>query len=112
MRLTGRNIAVIISDTYSRPFRRGQVNFAIGLAGLDPFYDYRGREDLFGYIMQVKFTAVADELACAAELVMGQGKEATPVVIIKGFKRMTLNEGFSSKDLLIDEYEDLFRDVR
>ncbi|MEE8632056.1 MAG: coenzyme F420-0:L-glutamate ligase [Candidatus Bathyarchaeia archaeon] len=111
-RSTGRNIGVIISDTYSRPFRRGQVNFAIGLAGLDPFFDYRGREDLFGYVMQVKFNAVADELACAAELVMGQGKEATPVVIIKGFRRLTFNEGFSSKALLIDESEDLFKDVR
>jgi coenzyme F420-0:L-glutamate ligase/coenzyme F420-1:gamma-L-glutamate ligase len=112
MRSTGRDIAVIISDTYSRPFRRGQVNFAIGVAGLDPFFDYRGRDDLFGYVMQVKFTAVADELACAAELVMGQGKEATPVVIIKGFRRIVLDESFSSKDLLIEENEDLFRDVR
>ena len=82
--LTGKNIGIIISDTYSRAFRRGQVNFAIGLAGVAPFIDYRGKEDLFGYVMQVKFSAVADELASAAELVMGQGKEAMPVVIVKG----------------------------
>ncbi|UCD95857.1 MAG: coenzyme F420-0:L-glutamate ligase [Candidatus Bathyarchaeota archaeon] len=112
MRSTGQNIAVIISDTYSRPFRRGQVNFAIGLAGFAPFFDYRGQEDLFGYVMQVKFTAVADELACAAELVMGQGKEATPVVLVKGFSRLVLDDGSSSKDLLIDRNEDLFQDVR
>jgi coenzyme F420-0:L-glutamate ligase/coenzyme F420-1:gamma-L-glutamate ligase len=112
MRSTGRNVAVIISDTYSRPFRRGQENFAIGFAGLNPFFDYRGQEDLFGYVMQVKFTAVADELACAAELVMGQGKEATPVILVKGFSRLVLDDGYSSKDLRINENEDLFQDVR
>ncbi|MCW4055741.1 MAG: coenzyme F420-0:L-glutamate ligase [Candidatus Bathyarchaeota archaeon] len=110
-KLTGRNVSVIISDTYSRAFRRGQVNFAIGLAGLSPFFDYRGTEDLFGYVMQVKFAAVADELASAAELVMGQGKEAMPVAIVKGLNRLTLSEDSSSKDLVISQKEDLFRNV-
>jgi len=111
MNLTGKNVGVIISDTYSRAFRRGQVNFAIGLAGVDPFIDYRGTEDLFGYIMQVKFSAVADELASAAELVMGEGKEAIPVVIIKGLSGISLTEDSSSKDLVINEKEDLFKNV-
>ena len=110
--LTGRNVGVIVSDTYSRAFRRGQVNFAIGLAGINPFVDYRGKADLFGYVMQVKFSAVADELAGAAELVMGQGKEATPVVVIRGVNRVDFSEGFSSRDLVIGEEEDLFKDVR
>jgi len=110
--LTGKNVGVIISDTYSRAFRRGQVNFAIGLAGINPFVDYRGKADLFGYVMQVKFSAVADELAGAAELVMGQGKEATPVVVIRGVNRVDFSEGFSSRDLVIGEEEDLFKDVR
>jgi coenzyme F420-0:L-glutamate ligase/coenzyme F420-1:gamma-L-glutamate ligase len=109
--LTGKNIGIIISDTYSRAFRRGQVNFAIGLAGVTPFIDYRGKEDLFGYVMQVKFSAVADELAGAAELVMGQGKEAMPVVIVKGLDKENLSENFSSKDLIISEEEDLFKNV-
>lgn len=108
--LTGKRVGVIISDTYSRPFRRGQVNFAIGIGGIDPFIDYRGTEDLFGYVMQVKFSAVADELASAAELVMGQGREGIPAVIIRG-----LNLGFSEKssfnDLIISDEEDLFNDV-
>lgn len=112
LELTGKNVGVIISDTYSRGFRRGQVNFAIGLAGVNPFVDYRGKEDLFGYVMQVKFTAVVDELAGAAELVMGQGNEATPVVLIRGVNRISFGEGFSSRDLVIGEEEDLFRDVR
>jgi coenzyme F420-0:L-glutamate ligase/coenzyme F420-1:gamma-L-glutamate ligase len=110
-RLTGRSVSVIISDTYSRAFRRGQVNFAIGLAGMSPFFDYRGKEDLFGYVMQVKFAAVADELASAAELVMGQGKEAVPVTVVKGLNRLTPSEDSSSKDLVISQKEDLFREV-
>ncbi len=111
MALTGRRVGIIISDTYSRAFRRGQVNFAIGLAGIAPFFDYRGSEDLFGYVMQVKFTAIADELACAAELVMGQGKEGVPVAIIKGSHGMSFSEEHTFKDLVIGEKDDLFRDV-
>ncbi len=110
-RLTGKCVGVIISDTYSRAFRRGQVNFAIGIAGISPFFDYRGTEDLFGYVIQVKFAAVADELAGAAELLMGQGKEAVPVVIIKGLSRITLSEEASAKDLVIGQKEDLFKNV-
>lgn len=109
--LTGKKVGVIVTDTYSRAFRRGQVNFAIGLAGIQPFIDYRGEKDLFGYIMQVKFTAVVDELASAAELVMGQGDEGIPVAIIKGFKNVVSDEYYSSKDLLIGEEEDLFKNV-
>jgi len=111
MRLTGKNVGVIISDTYSRSFRRGQVNFAIGLGGIDPFFDYRGLEDLFGYVMRVKFSAVVDELASAAELVMGQGKEAIPVAIVKGLNRINFGEESSSRDLVISEKEDLFKNV-
>lgn len=111
LKLTGKKVGVIISDTYSRAFRRGQVNFAIGLAGINPFFDYRGTEDLFGYVMQVKFSAVADELAGAAELVMGQGREAIPVVIVKGLNRISFGENSSFKDLVISEKEDLFRNV-
>jgi len=109
--LTGRKVGVIICDTYSRPFRRGQVNFAIGLEGIEPFVDYRGEKDLFGYTMQVKFTAVADELASTAELVMGQGKEAIPVAIIKGFNTLVVDEPSSSDSLIISEEEDLFKNA-
>ena len=108
--LTRKRVGVIISDTYSRPFRRGQVNFAIGIAGIEPFIDYRGTEDLFGYIMQVKFSAVADELASAAELVMGQGREGMPAVIIRGLS-LDFSEKSSFNDLIINDEEDLFKDV-
>jgi len=109
MELTGRRVAVVISDTFSRPFRKGQVEFAIGIAGINPFKDYRGQEDLFNYILKVKNIALVDEIASAAELVMGQGKEATPVVIIRNLKLVEPSETFSIEDLNISREEDLFR---
>jgi coenzyme F420-0:L-glutamate ligase/coenzyme F420-1:gamma-L-glutamate ligase len=111
-RLTGKDVAVIICDTYSRPFRRGQVNFAIGLAGIKPFKDYRGKTDLYGYILKVKNVAVVDEIAAAAELLMGQGEEATPVVIFKGLRGVVeFCEKSSAKELKIGKDEDLFREA-
>ena len=82
---TGRTVAVIISDTHGRPLRDGEINVAIGVAGLSPIRDRRSEEDLFGYTLRVKRTAIADELASAAELVIGQAKEAVPVAIIRGY---------------------------
>jgi coenzyme F420-0:L-glutamate ligase/coenzyme F420-1:gamma-L-glutamate ligase len=111
-RLTGKNVAVIICDTYSRPFRRGQVNFAIGIAGIKPFRDYRGKEDLFGQLLKVKNTAIIDEIAAAAELLMGQAKEATPVVIFKGLNDVVeFTEECSAHELYISSDEDLFKDT-
>lgn len=111
-KLTGKNVAVIVCDTYSRPFRRGQVNFAIGVAGIDPFKDYRGKEDLFGQILKVKNVAVIDEIAAAAELLMGQAKEATPVVIFKGLNTLVeLCKECSINELQISSEEDLFRNA-
>jgi coenzyme F420-0:L-glutamate ligase/coenzyme F420-1:gamma-L-glutamate ligase len=108
--LTGKNVAVIMCDTYSRPFRRGQVNFAIGGAGISLFKDYRGKKDLFGQILRVKRIAVIDEIAAAAELLMGQAREATPVVIFKGLSSIVdFCESCSCiKELYISRTEDLF----
>jgi len=112
MRLIGKKVAVIVCDTYSRPFRRGQVNFAIGIAGIKPFKDYRGLRDLFGYTIKVKRTAIVDELASAAELLMGQAKEAVPVVIIKGLKPFVeFSEHDSIDELYISREEDLFKNT-
>lgn len=108
-KLTGKNVAVVICDTYSRPFRRGQVNFAIGIAGIKPFKDYRGKEDLFGQILKVKNITIVDEIAAAAELLMGQAKEATPVVIFKGlYDFVEFSEKCSIDELYISSEEDLF----
>ena len=110
--LTGKEVAVVICDTYSRPLRRGQVNFAIGIAGINPFRDYRGREDLFGQVLKVKNVAVADEIVAAAELLMGQGDEARPVVILRGLdESMLLREKGRIEEVFISRKEDLFRNV-
>jgi coenzyme F420-0:L-glutamate ligase/coenzyme F420-1:gamma-L-glutamate ligase len=108
-KLTGKNVAVIICDTYSRPFRRGQVEFAIGVAGMKLFRDYRGKKDLFGYVMKVKNSAIADEIASAAELLMGQGKEGIPIVIVKGLKGVKTTQDTSIGDLIMPQQEDLFK---
>ncbi|MGH9922782.1 MAG: coenzyme F420-0:L-glutamate ligase [Nitrososphaerales archaeon] len=106
MRQTRKNVAVIISDTFGRPFRKGQVNVAIGIAGLNPLKDYRGTKDMFGKQLKVTEIAVADEMASAAELVMGK-TDATPVVIITDFKYE--NKQGSAKDLIRKRKYDLFR---
>jgi coenzyme F420-0:L-glutamate ligase/coenzyme F420-1:gamma-L-glutamate ligase len=85
-KLTGYNVGVIVSDTHGRPLRDGETNVAVGVAGLKPIRDRRGEKDLFGYVLRVKRTAVADELASAAELVIGQADEGIPVAIIRGYK--------------------------
>jgi coenzyme F420-0:L-glutamate ligase/coenzyme F420-1:gamma-L-glutamate ligase len=83
--LTGMDVAVIISDTHGRPLRDGEINVAVGVAGLKPIRDRRGEKDLYGYTLRIKRTAIADELASAAELVIGQADEAIPVAIIRGY---------------------------
>lgn len=111
-RLTGKDVAVIICDTYSRPFRRGQVNFAIGIAGINPFKDYRGKKDLFGQILKVKNVAVVDEIAAAAELLMGQAREKMPVIIFKGLKDFVVScEKCRTDQLFISSNDDLFKDA-
>ena len=96
---TGKTVAIIISDTHGRPLRDGEINIAIGVAGLSPLRDRRGEKDLFGYVLKVKRTAVADELASAAELVIGQAQEAVPVAIIRGYVYQP-SETATLKDML------------
>ena len=103
---TGKNTAVIISDTFGRPFRLGQTNVAIGIAGLEPILDYNGKPDTFGKIMQVTAIAIADEICSASELVMGKVQKC-PIVIVR-------NYNFSSSDakiqkMLRSDHDDLFR---
>lgn len=107
-RLTGCNVAVIISDTHGRPFRMGEINVAIGVAGIKPIRDRRGEKDLFGYVLKIKQTAIADELACAAELVMGQADEGIPVAIIRGYNYQTTDKA-SVSELTRPKKKDLFR---
>lgn len=80
----GIHVPVIISDTQGRPWRQGAVNLAVGIAGMSPFIKYAGKEDLYGNIMHSSMVCLADELAAAAELVMGQADEGIPIVLIRG----------------------------
>ena len=103
---TGKDVAVIISDTFGRPFRLGQTDVAIGIAGLEPILDYNGKPDTFGKIMQVTAIAVADEICSASELVMGKTQKC-PIAVIR-------NYNFSSstakiQEMLRSDHDDLFR---
>ncbi|MBV9691053.1 MAG: coenzyme F420-0:L-glutamate ligase [Ktedonobacteraceae bacterium] len=103
---TDFDIAVIISDTWGRPWRNGQVNMTIGIAGMQAIVDYRGQRDPYGYELQVSEIAVADELAAAAELVMGK-IERIPVALIRGYTYIPAQGDAGS--LLRDSAIDLFR---
>jgi len=105
--ITGKDVAVIISDTHGRPLREGEINVAIGVAGIKPIRDRRGEKDLFGYVLRVKRTAVADELASAAELVIGQADEGIPAAIIRGY-RYEGSEDATAKDLIMPRERSLF----
>ena len=103
---TGKNISVIISDTFGRPFRLGQTDVAIGIAGLEPILDYNGKPDTFGKIMRVTAIAVADEICSASELVMGK-VEKCPIAIVRNYSYNFSNAKIQK--LLRSEHDDLFR---
>ena len=99
-------IAVVISDTFGRPWREGLVNVALGVAGIAPLTDYRGQKDTSGNLLQATIIASADELASAAELVMGKS-DGVPVAIVRGAST-TSGQG-SGCDLIRSPEKDLFR---
>jgi coenzyme F420-0:L-glutamate ligase/coenzyme F420-1:gamma-L-glutamate ligase len=100
------NIAVIISDSFGRPWREGLTEVAIGVAGMKPLADYRGRRDPHGYALHASYEAVADEVACAAGLVCGK-LNRTPVCIVRG---LALQSGRgSARELIRPAKNDLFR---
>lgn len=102
----GIQLAVIISDTFGRPWREGVANVALGVAGLAPLLDYRGQTDTHGNTLQMTVVASADELAAAAELVMGKTNRV-PVALIRGYKYNPTTG--SGRDLLRHPGNDLFR---
>jgi coenzyme F420-0:L-glutamate ligase/coenzyme F420-1:gamma-L-glutamate ligase len=104
---TGKRIGILIIDSHGRAWRSGTVGVAIGIAGLPGLEDLRGKPDLFGHELQVTQVGVADELAAAASLVMGQAAEGTPIVHVRGFP-YPLREG-SLKELIRPKDQDLFR---
>ena len=106
-RRTGKKPAVIISDSFGRAWRLGTVDVAIGVAGMKPIKDERGARDRYGYQLKAAVAAVADEIAAAAELVMGK-REALPVVLVRGYDIEKKEDG-SAQELLRPKAEDLFR---
>lgn len=83
---TGKRIAVLLSDTQGRPFRAGAVGVTVGMSGIDPFWFYKGERDLYDYELKSSVIARADEVASAADMVMGQANEGIPVVIVRGVR--------------------------
>lgn len=100
--------AVIISDSFGRPWRLGIVNVAVGVSGMSPLVDYRGLEDSAGYELSASVLAVADEVASAAELVMHK-LASRPVAIVRGYVPPLDGEPGSGRDLLMGPERDLFR---
>ena len=103
----GKPLAVIISDSWGRAWRRGTVGVALGAAGLPAVMDLRGRPDLFGHELRVTETGFADEIASAASLLMGQAAEATPAVLVSGLSWSAAS--MPANALLRPPEEDLFR---
>jgi coenzyme F420-0:L-glutamate ligase / coenzyme F420-1:gamma-L-glutamate ligase len=102
---TGRDVGVIVSDSFGRPFRQGTTDVALGVAGLRPLLDLRGVRDRWGYELQATQIAVADELASAAELAMGK-VDGVPAVVIRG---VDFRGDGTGGDIVIPEERDLFR---
>ncbi len=107
LRRTGKQVGVIVSDSFGRAWRVGTVDVAVGVAGMAPIKDERGLKDRHGYELKAAVAAVADELASAAELVMGK-RDGVPVVVIRGYDIQIKEEG-SVRELLRPAAEDLFR---
>jgi len=103
---SNKNVAIIISDTFGRPFRMGQTNHAIGISGLNPILDYAGTLDSFNKILKITAIAIADELSAASELVMEKSLKC-PITIIRDY--LFKPEDHSIGELIRPENEDLFR---
>ena len=109
--LSGKEVVVIISDTQGRAFREGAIGTAIGISGMDAIWNRKGEKDLYGRELQTTSIAVADELASAASILMGQADEGIPVVVIKGvsYVKELKNNNSTVKDLIRPKKYDVFR---
>ena len=103
-----KDISVIITDSMTRPYRSGVTNFAIASSNIQSLIDLKGEEDIFGNTLHATEIAIADELAAAAGLLMGQGNDMKPAVIIKGFDRSNYSVN-NAYDLIVNKDEDLYR---
>ena len=106
---TGADVAVVVTDSFGRPFRRGTTDVAIGVAGLEPLRDLRGTPDRAGVPLRTTQVAVADELAAAANLVRHDKADGLPVVIVRGARVDQGDDESSARDLVMPAERDLFR---
>ena len=104
---TGLNVAVIISDTHGRPWRKGSINVAIGCAGIDAFKYNQGKKDLRGRILKRSTICQIDEIAAYVEPLMGQANENSPVIIVRDYDYTEGNA--RGKDILRKKEDDMFR---
>jgi coenzyme F420-0:L-glutamate ligase / coenzyme F420-1:gamma-L-glutamate ligase len=102
----GVSVAVIVTDTFGRPWRRGQTDVAIGCSGMSPLMSYAGKKDRYGYKLRVTEPAIADEVAGAAELVLGK-LEGVPAAVVRGVSYVRSEEGATS--MVMPKKRDLFR---
>ena len=107
MQVTGKKLAVVISDTQGRPWRKGSVNVSIGCSGIAPFKYNKGKRDLYGRELKRSTVCQVDEIAMLAEPLMGQAGQKTPVVIVRGYQYQDSEE--SAKDIIRPKHEDMFR---
>lgn len=107
MKVTGKKLAIIISDTQGRPWRKGSVNISIGCAGIAPFKYNKGKRDLFGRELKRSTVCQVDEITMLAEPLMGQAGQQTPVVIVRGYEYLDSEE--SAQDINRPKHEDMFR---
>jgi coenzyme F420-0:L-glutamate ligase/coenzyme F420-1:gamma-L-glutamate ligase len=105
-RRLGVEVAVVVSDSFGRAWRFGITDVAIGVSGMDPLADYRGQNDPHGYPMEASVLAVADEIAAAAELVMGK-TDGIPIAIVRGYAYG--KDAGTGRDLLMPPERDMFR---
>ena len=105
--LSGVDVGVIVCDTHGRAHREGEINVTVGASGFEVIRDRRGEFDLFGYELKVKRTSVSDELASAAELVIGQSDEGIPAALIRGYD-IQLSDSSCAKDIVRAREKDLF----
>ena len=104
---SGKEIAVLISDSFGRAFRNGVTGICVGVSGIPALWDRRGEADRFGKLARITKEAIADEICAAANLVMGEFQEGIPIVIVRGLK-LQRSEG-DIKEVFFDRENDLFR---
>jgi coenzyme F420-0:L-glutamate ligase/coenzyme F420-1:gamma-L-glutamate ligase len=109
-RLTNQNVAIIVSDSFGRPFRRGAVGVAVGISGIDALLDKRGCKDFYGRTLETTIVGQVDNLASAAQLMMGEADEGLPVIIIRGYT-FKFSEEATINEIIRDKSTDVFRTI-